>query len=110
MGVAPDGLRMFEHLSGRELLAYTGALRRMEPRVVEERTDELLDVLELSADQDVVVADYSAGMKKKIAWPALSCTPPRCSCSTSRSSRSTRCPAGSSAASCARSSPGVARS
>lgn len=67
MGVSPDGLRMFEHLTGRELLTYTGALRRMESRTVEQRTEELLDVLELSADQDMVVADYSAGMKKKIS-------------------------------------------
>ena len=67
MGVSPDGLRMFEHLTGRELLTYTGALRRMDPRVVEQRTRELLEVLELSADQHIMVADYSAGMKKKIS-------------------------------------------
>lgn len=67
MGVSPDGLRMFEHLTGRELLTYTGALRRMDPAVVEQRAQELLDVLELSADQDVMVADYSAGMKKKVS-------------------------------------------
>ena len=67
MGVAPDGLRMFEHLTGRELLTYTGALRRMDPRVVEQRAAELLGVLELDGDQDLMVADYSAGMKKKIS-------------------------------------------
>ena len=33
MGVAPDGMRLFEQLSGRELLTYVGALRRM-PRDV----------------------------------------------------------------------------
>lgn len=67
IGVSPDGLRMFEHLTGRELLTYTGALRRMDARVVEHRTQELLEVLELSTDQDILVADYSAGMKKKIS-------------------------------------------
>ena len=33
MGISPDGMRLFERLSGRELLTYVGALRRM-PREV----------------------------------------------------------------------------
>lgn len=67
MGVAPDGMRLFEQLSGRELLEYVGALRRMPRGIVGPRAEELLDVLGLSGDADVVVADYSAGMVKKIA-------------------------------------------
>lgn len=67
MGVAPDGLRLFEHLTGRELLTYVGALRRIDPVTVAERAEELLAVLDLTADRDVVVADYSAGMVKKIS-------------------------------------------
>lgn len=67
MGVAPDGLRLFEHLTGRELLAYVGALRALEVGEVAARSEELLSVLDLGADQDVVVADYSAGMVKKIS-------------------------------------------
>lgn len=70
MGVAPDGLRLFEHLTGRELLAYVGALRGMAPAVVAERSDELLDILDLAKDQSLVVADYSAGMTKKISLAA----------------------------------------
>lgn len=67
MGIAPDGMRLFEQLSGRELLEYVGALRRMPRATVTPRAEELLDVLGLAADADVVVADYSAGMVKKIA-------------------------------------------
>ncbi len=67
MGIAPDGLRLFEQLSGRELLEYVGALRRMPAAVVAQRTEELLEVLGLAGDASVVVADYSAGMIKKIA-------------------------------------------
>jgi len=67
MGVAPDGMRLFEQLSGRELLEYVGALRRMPRATAAQRTAELLDVLGLAGDSDVVVADYSAGMVKKIA-------------------------------------------
>ena len=77
MGVAPDGMRLFEQLSGRELLHYVGALRRMPREVVEERTTELLAVLDLLADARTVVADYSAGMVKKISLAAALIHAPR---------------------------------
>jgi ABC-2 type transport system ATP-binding protein len=64
MGIAPDGMRLFEQLSGRELLEYVGALRRMPRATVAQRAEELLDILGLAADANVVVADYSAGMVK----------------------------------------------
>ncbi len=77
MGVAPDGMRLFEQLSGRELLMYVGALRRMPREVVGERADELLGVLDLSDDAGTVVADYSAGMVKKISLAAALIHAPR---------------------------------
>ena len=77
MGVSPDGIRLFEHLSGRELLTYVGALRGMEAGVVRERSEELLAALDLSADADIVVADYSAGMTKKISLAAALIHGPR---------------------------------
>lgn len=66
MGVLPEGLRMFERLSGRELLAFTGRLRGMPPAEVDERAAELLAVLGL-ADAGQLVVDYSTGMRKKVA-------------------------------------------
>jgi ABC-2 type transport system ATP-binding protein len=66
IGVLPDGVRMFDRLSGAELLAYHGLLRQMDPAVVDQRARELLDVLELGAANRTLVVDYSAGMKKKI--------------------------------------------
>jgi ABC-2 type transport system ATP-binding protein len=65
-GVLPDGVRLFDRLSGAELLAYHGLLRGMDPSVVDQRATELLDVLELGPDNRTLVVDYSAGMKKKI--------------------------------------------
>ncbi|GAB77525.1 ABC-2 type transport system ATP-binding protein [Austwickia chelonae] len=67
MGVMADGMRLFDRLSGRELLRYMGLLRKMEPAEIDRRSRELLDTLGLSGDADLVVADYSAGMKKKIS-------------------------------------------
>ncbi len=77
MGVAPDGMRLFEQLSGRELLHYVGALRRMPPEVTEERATELLTVLDLIDDARTVVADYSAGMVKKVTLAAALIHAPR---------------------------------
>ncbi|MGV9763305.1 ABC transporter ATP-binding protein [Micromonospora tulbaghiae] len=66
LGVMPDGVRLFDRLSGAELLAYHGLLRGMDPAVVDRRAAELLDVLALSDAGRTLVVDYSAGMKKKI--------------------------------------------
>ncbi|HET6530891.1 MAG TPA: ABC transporter ATP-binding protein [Actinoplanes sp.] len=65
-GVLPDGMRLFDRLSGAELLAYHGLLRGMDAAVVDQRARELLEVLELGVDNKTLVVDYSAGMKKKI--------------------------------------------
>jgi ABC-2 type transport system ATP-binding protein len=77
MGIAPDGLRLFELLSGRELLHYVGALRRMPPTQTAARAEELLAVLGLTGDADVAVADYSAGMTKKIGLATAMLHAPR---------------------------------
>ena len=77
MGVAPDGRRLFEQLSGRELLTYVGALRRMPREVTAARADELLAVLDLADDASTVVADYSAGMVKKVSLAAALIHAPR---------------------------------
>src|ERR671916_2972921 len=65
-GVLPDGVRLFDRLSGAELLAYHGLLRGMDATVVDQRARELLEVLELGVGNRTLVVDYSAGMKKKI--------------------------------------------
>jgi ABC-2 type transport system ATP-binding protein len=77
MGISPDGMRLFEQLSGRELLHYVGALRRMPRHVTEDRATELLAVLDLADDAQTVVADYSAGMVKKISLAAALIHAPR---------------------------------
>jgi ABC-2 type transport system ATP-binding protein len=66
LGVLPESVRMFDRLSGAELLAYTGLLRGMAAELVDQRSRELLDVLGLADAGRTLVVDYSAGMKKKI--------------------------------------------
>ena len=66
-GVVPDNPRMFERLTGSELIEFTGRLRGMDPVVVAARQGSLLRLLDLEEAADVVVADYSLGMRKKAA-------------------------------------------
>lgn len=67
MGLVPDGLLLFERLSGREMLLYAGLLRGMPEAKVTARAEELLSVLGLSDDGDKLIVDYSHGMRKKTA-------------------------------------------
>lgn len=70
VGVLPEGLRLFERLSGRELLAYSGRLRGMPERDIDLRVTDLLDVFDLAEAGGTLVVDYSTGMRKKIALAA----------------------------------------
>jgi len=70
IGVLPEGLRLFERLSGRELLAYNGRLRRLPAAEIDGRSQDLLRLMGLDADADKLVVDYSTGMRKKIGLAA----------------------------------------
>jgi ABC-2 type transport system ATP-binding protein len=67
IGVVPAEARLFERLSGKELLEYSGRLRGMPAPEARSRTEQLLDVLDLAEDAKRLVADYSTGMRKKVA-------------------------------------------
>ncbi len=77
MGVLPEQPALFDRLSGRQLLVYTGLLRGLPREVVEQRADELLAVTGLAGDADVLVVDYSQGMRKKIGLAAALLHAPR---------------------------------
>nr|WP_246301339.1 ABC transporter ATP-binding protein [Microbacterium immunditiarum] len=66
MGVLPDRLRTFDRLTGRQLLHYYGVLRGLPAAVVESRTADLARAFDLTDALGRVVADYSAGMAKKV--------------------------------------------
>jgi ABC-2 type transport system ATP-binding protein len=67
IGVVPAEVRLFERLSGNELLEYAGRLRGMAAAEARARAAQLLEVLDLTADAKRLVADYSTGMRKKAA-------------------------------------------
>lgn len=66
LGVLPDGLRTFDRLTGAELISYAGLIRGLDKGTVRARRDDLLAALDLHDAAGTVVADYSAGMTKKV--------------------------------------------
>jgi ABC-2 type transport system ATP-binding protein len=67
IGVVPAEARLFDRLSGEELLEYAGRLRGLPVGEARSRAAQLLDVLDLTGDANRLVADYSTGMRKKAA-------------------------------------------
>ncbi|MDO4898252.1 MAG: ABC transporter ATP-binding protein [Rothia sp. (in: high G+C Gram-positive bacteria)] len=67
LGVLPDGVHLFDKLTGEQLLTYAGRLHGLPQQTVAERTGDLLRAMDLVPAAGQQVADYSAGMTKKIA-------------------------------------------
>jgi ABC-type multidrug transport system ATPase subunit len=76
-GVLPDRLRLFDRLTGSELLYYSGSLRGLDHRTVLDRSADLAAAFGLEDALDRLVADYSAGMTKKIALACAMIHSPR---------------------------------
>src|ERR1700756_2812036 len=59
IGVVPAEARLFERLSGEEVLEYAGRLRGLPAAEARSRAAQLLEMLDLAADAKRLVADYS---------------------------------------------------
>jgi ABC-2 type transport system ATP-binding protein len=77
MGVLPDRLRLFDRLTGAQLLFYSGTLRGLDEETVRTRTADLANAFGFEDALGRLVADYSAGMSKKIALAAAMIHSPR---------------------------------
>ena len=70
IGVVPDGLLLFDRLTGREHLVFVARLFGLPRDEAGRRADELLEAMELSQEAGKLLADYSFGMRKKLALAA----------------------------------------
>ncbi len=77
MGVLPDRLRLFDRLTGAQLLHYSGVLRGLDPAEVRRRSADLVAAFGLEEATGRLVTDYSAGMTKKIALACAMIHSPR---------------------------------
>ena len=70
IGVLPEEFNLYDRLTGHELLAFVGAAHRLPRSEGARRSSELLEVLDLGEAANELIADYSRGMRKKIALAA----------------------------------------
>src|SRR6476620_4683940 len=77
MGILPDGVRLFDRLTGEQLITYAGLLRGMDKAVVAARVGELLAAMDLDQEAGTLVVDYPARMPKHIALAAALIHAPR---------------------------------
>lgn len=77
VGVLPDALRLFDRLSGAQLLYYSGVLRGLDADAVRRRSADIVAAFGLEDATGRLVADYSAGMTKKIALACAMIHSPR---------------------------------
>jgi ABC-2 type transport system ATP-binding protein len=69
IGVMPETLGLFEPLYAHEFLAFVARMFGMEESAVRRRVTDLLDALEL-IDTSKRLSEYSAGMRKRVAFAA----------------------------------------
>ncbi|WP_022901139.1 ABC transporter ATP-binding protein [Humibacter albus] len=77
IGVLADGARLFDRLTGEQLVVYSGLLSGMDRPTAISRTRDLLQLLDLQDAAGTLVVDYSAGMTKKIALAGAMVHAPR---------------------------------
>ena len=77
IGVLPDRLRIFDRLTGSQLLYYSGVLRGLDSTEVRKRSSDLASAFGLDDVMGRLVSDYSSGMLKKVALAAAMIHSPR---------------------------------
>jgi ABC-2 type transport system ATP-binding protein len=77
IGVVPEGMGLFERLTGAEYLRFVGRMYGLDRGTTEKRAQELLEFMQLADREKTLVADYSHGMQKKLALAAAVIHGPR---------------------------------
>jgi ABC-2 type transport system ATP-binding protein len=77
IGVVPEGMGLFERLTGVEYLRFVGRMYGLDRSTTEKRAQELLEFMQLADREKTLVADYSHGMQKKLALAAAVIHGPR---------------------------------
>lgn len=70
MGVVPEGMALLGRLTAREYLQFVGRMYGLDAATTQQRTDELLEFMQLAGERRKLVTDFSHGMQKKLAMAA----------------------------------------
>ena len=70
IGLVPDESLLFDHLTGEEFIEFVGRIYGLDRAVARERSIELMHLFELAVGSRKLIAEYSKGMRKRVAMAA----------------------------------------
>jgi ABC-2 type transport system ATP-binding protein len=70
IGVMPENLGLFEALYAHEFLAFQARIYGLDEKTMRLRVTELLEAMQLSEQGKKPLADFSSGMRKRVAFSA----------------------------------------
>jgi ABC-2 type transport system ATP-binding protein len=70
IGVVPEGMALLGRLTATEYLHFVGRMYGLDRNTTNQRTQELLEFMQLSHENKKLVTDFSHGMQKKLALAA----------------------------------------
>lgn len=70
IGVVPEGLNVYQRLTSREFIRFSGVMYGVPSKEAEARTEELIALLGLEEAANKLIIDYSHGMRKKTSLAA----------------------------------------
>jgi ABC-2 type transport system ATP-binding protein len=70
IGVVPEGMALFGRLTATEYLHFVGRMYGLDRATTNQRSEELLEFMQLANENKKLVTDFSHGMQKKLALAA----------------------------------------
>jgi ABC-2 type transport system ATP-binding protein len=70
IGVVPEGMALLSRLTASEYLRFVGRMYGLDRTTTNQRTQELLDFMQLANEPKKLITDFSHGMQKKLALAA----------------------------------------
>jgi len=77
IGLVPDESLLFDHLTGGEFIEFVGRIYGLDRTTATARATELLELFELGDAPRKLIAEYSKGMRKRVAMAAALIHRPR---------------------------------
>jgi ABC-2 type transport system ATP-binding protein len=70
IGLVPDESLLFDHLTGPEFVEFVGRMYGLDRALARDRARELIGLFELGGSRGKLIAEYSKGMRKRVAMAA----------------------------------------
>lgn len=70
IGLVPDESLLFDHLTGPEFVEFVGRMYGLDRALARDRARELIGLFELGGSRSKLIAEYSKGMRKRVAMAA----------------------------------------